>query len=278
MGALLGSVARGNEPFRRDLLVALALTVAGELEVLLAPGDGSQLVSALALPAATLPLAWRRSAALVALFAVTGTLLVQAPLDGFLVGHSVTPLATFVLALYAAGRYAAGARGLAGAAFAMVVLVATRTAYDPAVERTADVVLTTIAISVPLLVGRWVRGQVLLQRELGEKAERLERERERDARHAAEEERMRIAADLHAAVADGLGQIVGGAQELQRLMAAGEHATARALFAKIAGDSREALADVRRVLGVLRHEGEAPRLAPPSADPGAVPAPAPAPA
>jgi len=173
-----------------------------------------------------------------------------------------------VLALYSAGRFVAGPRGLAGAVFAMAVLVATRTAFDPAVQRAGDVILTAIAVSVPLLVGRWVRGQVLLQRELGEKAQRLERERERDARHAAEEERMRIAADLHAAVADGLSLIVRQARELQRLQSAGEHAAAGELFARIAAASREALADVRRVLGVLRHDGEAPRLAPPTADAG----------
>jgi signal transduction histidine kinase len=57
-------------------------------------------------------------------------------------------------------------------------------------------------------------------------------------------------------------------------MAAGEHAAAPGLFARIAGDAREALADVRRVLGVLRHDGEAPRLAPPgTAGSGATPAP-----
>jgi len=283
MGDLLGSVTRADEPFRRDLLVAVALTVAGELEILLAPGDGSQLVSALALAVATLPLAWRRSAPLAALFAVAAALLVQGLLDGFLITHTVTPHVTLVLTLYSAGRYVTGAAGLAGVAFATAVLVATRAAFDPAVQRAADVILTAIGVSVPLLVGRWVRGQVLLQRELGEKAQRLERERERDARHAAEEERMRIAADLHAAVADGLGLIVRQAQELQRLLSAGEHASAGRLFAKIAADSREALADVRRVLGVLRHDGEAPRLAPPSADPAlevvsaaALPAPAPA--
>ena len=273
VGALLSSLKRSDPPWRRDLLIALVLVVGGELELLFAPGEGSRLVSALALPAVVLPLAWRRRAPVAALFAVVAVLVVQAGLDGFLVGQSVTPLAAFVLALYAAGRYVEDARGLAGAVVATALLVATRTAFDPAVERVADVILTSIAVSVPLLVGRWVRGQVLLQRELGEKAQRLERERERDARHAAEEERMRIAADLHAAVADGLGLIVSQAQELQRLLAAREHAAARGLFAKIAGDSREALADVRRVLGVLRHDGEAPRLAPPAADRDAAVAP-----
>jgi len=94
MGDLLGSVARADAPFRRDLLVAVALTVVGMLEILLAPGDGSQLVSALALPLITLALAWRRDAALPALFVIAAVLLIQAALDGFLVGHAVTSIAT----------------------------------------------------------------------------------------------------------------------------------------------------------------------------------------
>jgi len=263
---------------RADLLLAVALTVVGVLEVLLGPShDGDRVVSVLVLPAATLPLAWRRDAPLLPAAAVAVALLVQAPLDGFLVGYTVTPVVAAALALYAAGRYAAGARGLAGAALAVAVIVATRTAFDPAVERAGDAVLTLVAVSTPLLVGRWVRGQLLLQSELAEKSERLMRLRERDALHAAEEERARIAADLQSAIADGLHLIVDQAQALPDRLRAQDHAAARALLASIAATAREALADVRRVLGILRREGQAPRLAPPVADPFAAAAPPAAP-
>jgi signal transduction histidine kinase len=222
-------------------------------------------VSAFALPVATLPLAWRRSVPLLPLVTLALALPVQALLDGFLVEQTVTPLAALVLALYSAGRHVAGAMGLAGAAIALAALIATRIAFDPAVDDPGDAVLTLVYGPLPLLVGRWMRGQTLLQRELGEKAEQLERERARNARHAAEEERMRIATDLQAAVTDGLTVIVREAQELPARLAADEHAAARALLAQIADRAREALADVRRVLGILRHDGPSPPLAPAAA-------------
>jgi signal transduction histidine kinase len=231
------------------------------------PNDGDVLVSALAVPFTTLPLAWRRDLPLLPLAAITSALLIQAALGGFLVGQAVVPLAALVLALYAAGRHAAGARGLAGATGAVAVVVATRVAFDPAVRRPADAVLTLMAVTSALLVGRWVRGQVEFQRELDEKAERLRRERDRDARHAAEEERVRIATDLQAAVAGGLHEITRQAQELPDRLLAQDHAAARSILASIAATAREALADVRRILGILRRDGQAPRLTPPVADP-----------
>ena len=251
---------------RVDLLVAAALTVAGALEVLLGPDHGGdRLVSALLVPLTTVPLVWRRRAPLVPLAAISVALLVQGPLDGFLVGHAITPVAALVLALYSAGRHVCGAHALAGAAAAVAATAAARIVFDPAVERPADAVLTVVAVASPLLVGRWVRGQAMLQRELEAKSERLLRERAQAARHAADEERARIAADLQAAVADGLRTIVRRAGLLPGPLRAGEHATAQAQLAGIAGTARDALADVRRVLGVLRREGQAPPLAP--ADP-----------
>jgi signal transduction histidine kinase len=260
-----GILARAGALLRRDELLAAALVVIGELEVLLgSAGGGSRLVSALAVPLATLPLAWRRDVALLPLGAIMLVLPVQAALDGSLVAQAVTPLVVLVLALYSAGRYADGVAVQAGA---VIALVATRFAFDPSVEGPADVVLTLLAVPMPLLVGRWVRGQLQLQRELEEKSERRERERERDVRHAAEEERMRIATDLQAAVNDGLGEIVRQAGELPARLAAEDHAAAHALLTNIAARAREVLADVRRVLGVLRHDGQPPPLAPTVAGP-----------
>ncbi|MGI9098531.1 MAG: DUF7134 domain-containing protein [Solirubrobacteraceae bacterium] len=261
-------LARMKPSSRGDALLAVVLTVVGEIEMLLGLAhDGDPLVSALAVPVTTLPLAWRRDVPLLPLAAIAGVLLIQASLDGFLVGQAVTPVAALALALYSAGRHVAGARGLAGAAGAVAVVVATRVGFDPAVRRPADAVLTLMAVTSALLVGRWVRGQVEFQRELDEKAERLRRERERDARHAAEEERVRIATDLQAAVAGGLHEITRQAQELPDRLLAQDHAAARSLLASIAATAREALADVRRILGILRRDGQAARLTPPVADP-----------
>jgi signal transduction histidine kinase len=247
---------------RLDLLLAVGLTLVGELEVLLSSGDG-RLVRALAVPIATLSLAWRRNVPLLPPVAVAASLLVQVLLGDFFDAEPVTPLVVMVLAVYSAGRYVSGAASLAGAAFSVALIAATRIAFDPAVDDPGVAAVTVVAVAFPFLVGRWVHGQARLQTELEQKAVRRERERERDARDAAEEERMRIAIDLQVAVADRLNEIVRQASTLPRRLAADEHAAAHELLAGIAGSAREALADVRRVLGILRRDGEAP-LAPPA--------------
>jgi signal transduction histidine kinase len=260
---------------RLDLLLAAALTVAGELEVLLSSTEDGRLVRALALPLATVPLAWRRDLPLLPPAAVAVSLLLQVWLGDFFAAGPVVPLAAIVFAGYAAGRHARSGREFAAAALLMAVIASTRIAFDPDVDDAGVAVVTAIAVGLPFLIGRWMGTQARLQRELAEKSARRERERERDARDAAEEERMRIAADLEAAVADRLAGIVDGARELPGRLAAGDHAVARERLAAIAGAAREALADVRRVLGILRREGTAP-LAPSSGAPAAA-ASAPAP-
>ena len=241
-----------------DLLLAVGLTVVGELEVLLASDDG-HLLRGLAVPVATLPLAWRRRAPLLPLLAAAIVLVVQASLGEFFgPDQPTTPLIVILLAVYSAGRYVAGAQALAVAAVAVAAIAATRIALDPAVDGAGIAVMTVVAVAFPFLVGRWVHGQARLHRELEEKAVRRERERAQDARDAAEEERMRIAADLQAAVADRLGEIVREAGELPDRLAAKDHKAARELLASIADTARESLADVRRVLGILRRDGHAP--------------------
>ena len=264
------------------MLAAAALTVAGELEVLLgSAGDDGRLVSAVAVPAMTLPLAWSRRAPLPALTAIAVVLAIQAMLGGFLVGSVVTTIAVLALALYSAGRHVTGTWELCGAVGAVAAIAVTRIAFDPAAQEPRQALLTFAAVACPLLVGRWTRGQGLLQRELADKADRRARDRARDARHAAEEERARIAADLQVAVAGALRTIARDAGTLPEVLRAGDHVTAGERLSLIAGTARAALADVRRVLGVLRHDGEAPRLTPPRRDAlpdTAPPAPSPAPA
>jgi signal transduction histidine kinase len=260
---VLGSIAA--RPGSRDALVAAVLTVAGLVEVLAASaGAADRAVSAAAVVCATVPLAWRRTHPLLPVAAVTLALLVQEPLGGFLVGRTATPVVAIAIALYSAGRHVATARGLAAAAAGVVALSGIRIATDPAVDDAAQAVLTVVAVSLPLLVGRWVRGQALLQGALARTAARLARDRERDARHAAETERMRIAGDLQAAIAGGLREIAANADALPDHLRAGDHTGARALLARSATTAREALADVRRVLGILRREGQPRRLDPPT--------------
>jgi signal transduction histidine kinase len=94
---------------------------------------------------------------------------------------------------------------------------------------------------------------------LEERAETLEREREHLARIAVAEERADIAREIHDVVAHSLAVMVvqadGGRYALDS-----DRAKARQALEVIAGTGREALADMKKLVGVLRAERTVPEL------------------
>lgn len=112
-----------------------------------------------------------------------------------------------------------------------------------------------------------LRRSRLEQREsLRERALRLERERDQQAQIATVAERNRIAREMHDIVAHSLSVVVAQADGGRYAAAADPQAATRALET-IAETSRAALADMRRILGVLRDEnGETADLIPQPAD------------
>ena len=82
------------------------------------------------------------------------------------------------------------------------------------------------------------------------------------ARSAVEDERVRIAGELQAIVANGLSAMVVQAATVPHALAVGDRGGAAASFAAIEETGRDALTEMRRLLGVLRPEGDGPELAP----------------
>jgi signal transduction histidine kinase len=119
------------------------------------------------------------------------------------------------------------------------------------------------------LAGAWVLGdrarvQRALAAELQERAVRLERERASEARRAVAAERARIARELHDVVAHHVSMMVVQA-EAGPVAVERDPARAAGAFEAIAATGRQALAEMRRLLGVLRGDGDgdaAPSLAP----------------
>ena len=114
--------------------------------------------------------------------------------------------------------------------------------------------------------GAWVLGRALRRRrlatvELRDRAARLEREREERARAAVAEERGRIARELHDVIAHSMSVIVVQAGAAEQIL---EHDPARAREAlrSIRRAGTDALEEMRRLLGILRHEDEELTLAP----------------
>ena len=93
------------------------------------------------------------------------------------------------------------------------------------------------------------------QRALAAQTERAEAEQER---RAVLEERTRIARELHDVVAHHMSLIAVQAETAPYRLS-GLPEPVRAEFAALSAAAREALADMRRLLGVLRHDQPAPR-------------------
>jgi signal transduction histidine kinase len=96
---------------------------------------------------------------------------------------------------------------------------------------------------------------------LEERAVRLEREREERERVAVAVERRRIARDLHDVVAHGVGVMTVQAGAA-RLLLEDDPARARGPLLAVEQAGREALGELRRLLGILRRDEREPALRP----------------
>ncbi|RQX02221.1 two-component sensor histidine kinase [Micromonospora arida] len=108
------------------------------------------------------------------------------------------------------------------------------------------------------IVGDLIRRNRLSRRALAAQAELSEREQER---RAVLEERTRIARELHDVVAHHMSLIAVQAETAPYRLT-DVPAPAAAEFVAIAASARDALTDMRRLLGVLRSETSGPQTAP----------------
>ena len=112
----------------------------------------------------------------------------------------------------------------------------------------------------------WVLGDSMRYRRgyyaaLEDRAARLEAERDAQAKVAAAAERARIARELHDVIAHHVSVMVVQADGARYALRSDPRTTETALAA-IAGTGRQALTEMRRLLGVLRTAGDQAALAP----------------
>ncbi|RNL72191.1 sensor histidine kinase [Streptomyces sp. I6] len=118
----------------------------------------------------------------------------------------------------------------------------------------------TVVMTVPFALA-WVLGDSLRTRrayfaQLEERASRLEKEREAQSKVAVAAERARIARELHDVVAHNVSVMVVQADGAAYVLDAAPD-QARQALETISSTGRQALAEMRRLLGVLR-TGDAP--------------------
>jgi signal transduction histidine kinase len=243
-------IARRLGRYPADVAIAAALALLSQLELWspdLIPGvsgadDSGPVLAATAL-LSTLALAARRSApfwsALVVLAGILLGHLYSAPPEG----HS--EYLAFIIATYSVAAYTEWRGAAIGLAAALgVTAVAAEGDWD-------DIVFVAALLGASWLGGRTVRASRLRAAELQQLAAQLAREREEKAELAVALERSRLARELHDVVAHAVSVMVVQAGGVRGMLRA-EQEEERDALAAVESTGRQAMAELRRVLGILR--------------------------
>jgi signal transduction histidine kinase len=240
--ARLGSVL---ERHWFDALVVL-LAAVSELEILVGSVPGPKLVTVPAVLLWTLPLLLRRRFPFAAP-AVAFAAQAASSFAGEAVGSVGTGFAALLLAFWAVGAHNPRSHAVAGLAIGIASLAVIG-------ERDTRVELAQSGNAVFIFVSVWLAALVLGRR--GRRAAALEERAaavERDREAAIAEERRRIANDLHGVIARSVGVMIVQAGAA-RLLLTEDPRRARAPLVAVEETGRQALAEMRRLLGILREE------------------------
>jgi signal transduction histidine kinase len=135
------------------------------------------------------------------------------------------------------------------------------TLNDPQTQSTGDYVWSLVTFSVAWILGFALGGRLRETDAARRLAEQVEAEREEQAGLAVAEERARIARELHDVVGHSVSVMTVQASAVRRLLEDDQEKEREALLV-VEQTGREALAEMRRMVGVLRRPDEAPALAP----------------
>jgi signal transduction histidine kinase len=162
-------------------------------------------------------------------------------------------VATFSLGAHARGRtaFAVGAVGAVG--FAVVSAVKGKPI--------GDFVFVAVVLFAPWLAGLELHRRARRVRQLEAHATDLGQQAERRAHAAVEEERARIARELHDVVAHAMSVIVVQAGAERHVLPAEQEST-RVVLETIERTGRQALGEMRRLLGMMRSDDAGLALAP----------------
>ncbi len=246
-----------------DALIVLA-AVGGALEIALNQDDPTapDLPLALSLPleaGLTLILLARRRFPFAA---PAGMLIAGAVLsfvDGELVPFSFAGFLAALAAAFLLGMLPDRRQALIGLAVtvaALVVLIGN----DPN-PASGDIVVIPLVFLAVWLAGLGLGRKLEQAQAAEERATRLELQRDAEARSAVAEERARIARELHDVVGHSVSVMTVQASGVRRLLKPDQEREREALLV-VEQTGREALAEMRRLVGVLRRPEEAPALAP----------------
>jgi len=179
--------------------------------------------------------------------------------DGSLTTFTAGTFFTVMASAFLFGMLRDWRQALAGLA---IVLVAggVVTHNDPG-QTLDDWFGVALLFTVLWLAGFGVGRKLREAEDANARATRLEREREERAREAVAEERARLARELHDVVGHSVSVMTVQASAVRRLLLP-EQEKEREALEIVEQTGRQALAEMRRLVGVLRRPEEAPALAP----------------
>jgi signal transduction histidine kinase len=122
-------------------------------------------------------------------------------------------------------------------------------------DNVGDYVFPFVIVAITAFVARGLRHRALLARELALRTERLEVEREAQAATAVADERRRIARELHDVVAHSVSVMVVQSGAARRVLDS-DPDDAVAALTEVERSGRQALSELRRLLGLMRDGDE----------------------
>ena len=240
-----------------DAAIAAVITAGMLVDTVLGDHDGPWWANLLCSLAIGLSLLWRRSAPLLPLAVFLGAGVVMGLwLTGF--NDAFTPLLALIVVGYSVGRWSEGRMLAIGAAVGVVGVIGVELAIG---ESFGDWLFPGLVMFASGGIGITIRNRIELARTLAARADQVEASREAREHEAVLAERQRLARELHDVVAHTVSVMVVQAGGARRTLHRDPDAALEALAA-VEATGRGALVELRRLLGLLRPEGESAPHAP----------------
>jgi signal transduction histidine kinase len=263
--ALFNRIA-GFDARRVDAVLAVAILIGLEAETWLDHGipDSQRLLTVVVAVLFAASIAVRRWWPAGALVFCSTVAVIQALLGGDLSASNGVLLVPVVLA-YSVGAWLNLRRGLVAVVLSVSLFGGFVLLSDSNLssfgEIAADLFFTCLLLAAPWFVGRLARERSGRAAAFGELAVQAAAERHERERAAIAQERVRIGSELQDIIAHSVSAMViqaGGARRLLR----SDPDRARDSILTVEQTGREALADMRRLLGMLRKDDDPRALAP----------------
>ena len=244
-----------------DVLLASAILLGSVADIYVHPQasgwGGPQALMLLSALLISVPLLWRKRYPIAVLVAVfVGGLLDVAAVAPHQAGFE--PFVAEIVAFYSLGAHETERRSVAAYVLSVVVGLVPAAILNSTPGSVGAVLVWTFAA---WLVGRIIRSWRSRAEALERANRELEQQRELQAEAAVAVERGRIARELHDVIAHSVSQMTVQAGAVRRLLLP-EQERERETLESVEATGREALTEMRRLVGLLRERDEEADLAP----------------